>query len=115
VQISNQLIAVGIVVIMAISGLSSFILSGRVLALMRERHRDVWKNLGSPTMFLNNSIGNGVRLWLFNVRGGYKRLNDPQLTRLARWMNATSIVYGLSLILITALMVIGIIERQAVR
>jgi hypothetical protein len=96
---------------MAISFVVCFAISGRVLALMRDRHRETWESLGSPSLFVNNSIGNAVRLWLFNVRGGYKRLDDPQLARLVRCMNVVSLVYLACFVFLNSLVVIALLRN----
>ena len=39
-----------------------FVLVSRVHRILRKRHPETYRELGSPTLFLNNSILNG---WLF--------------------------------------------------
>jgi hypothetical protein len=97
--------------VMLVSGILSVVVYMRVLALMQSRHRQEWEGLGSPTIFANNSIGNSARFWVFNIRGRYRKLNDPELTRLFRWMNALSIVYGVFFGSFVALILTGVIRR----
>lgn len=92
----NHWILLGSLITMVLSGVASVVLYVRVLAALRQRHRSTWEDLGAPTLVLNNSLRNALRFWIFNVRREYRRLRDPEMPRLFWWMNAVSILYGLS-------------------
>lgn len=78
---------------------------GRLLSLLRDRHPDVWLGLGSPTLFLNNSIQNGLRLERFIWRKEYAQLGDKDLERLARFVRGLFVVYAVAFVAFIALQV----------
>lgn len=94
-MVSDRML-LGCLMTMILTGAASVALYVRLLAALRERHEGTWRHLGAPTLFLNNSLRNAVRFWMFNVRREYRRLEDVEIRRLFWWMNAVSIVYGLS-------------------
>ena len=54
----------------------------KVLRILKQDHPDVWTKLGSPTLFLNNSIRNGYLLNKYLRKREYLSLEDERLTRL---------------------------------
>lgn len=61
---------------------------------IRVRHPETWKALGSPTLILNNSIANSLRMERFLWRGEYRVLGDRGLNRLAASIKIAFVVYG---------------------
>lgn len=57
-----------------------FVLHSRFLKTLKTRHPDVWEALGSPSLFLNNSIKNGWAVQRFLHKKEYLALNDPLFT-----------------------------------
>lgn len=64
--------------------LLNFYFMNRLLKMLREKHSLVWTNLGSPTLFLNNSIKNGWATLRFIYKKEYTRLADPMISKLCR-------------------------------
>jgi len=44
----------------AIGAVAYLIQAARLRGLLQQRHPQVWKSLGSPTLFLSSSPGNGM-------------------------------------------------------
>jgi hypothetical protein len=61
-----------------------FCLQHRLYARLRSVHPEQYERLGSPTLFLNNSISNGFKTMRFFWSRGYRHLDDPKATRLCR-------------------------------
>jgi hypothetical protein len=55
---------------------------GYFMNYLKRAHREIWLGLGSPSIILNNSIGNGFLTLRFLFSGKYKTLNDPKLAYL---------------------------------
>ena len=63
-----------------------------VFRRLQERYPDVFREMGSPHLFKNNNPGLVLHIWKFVVRGGHRRLHDPDVDRLcssARWSVGT--------------------------
>ena len=76
----------------------------RLREILRQSHPDVWKDLGSPTIFLNNSIANTWSVQRFIHSGKYRLLNDPELCGVARKCRVTDVLgYGINLVGFVAL------------
>ena len=56
----------------------------RIIRILRRRHEDEWKQIGSPSLIENNSIANARRLRVFLKNRGHERLGDEQLNRSVR-------------------------------
>ncbi len=95
-----------IVFIFAIFGL---FLHCKFLELLKEEHFEKWKELGSPTLFKNNSIKNNLAILAFLRNGEYIKMDDSQLTKISRlvWNYArfyliffvvTSFIFAITLI-----------------
>ena len=108
----KETIAVGVIILFG-SAFVLLILGGilhhRLLNLLRKDHHDVWVKLGSPTLFMNNSIRNGLLVNAFLRKMEYLSLDDEKLTRvcktekrLIRLYAATWCVLALFFILIIA-------------
>ena len=68
------------------------------LRRLREEHPQAWRELGSPTPILNNSIANNIAIFRFVHRGRYKILNDPDLAWLFAIQRIVTPVYLLVLL-----------------
>ena len=73
----------GCIFLMVVFGLY---LHNKFLVLLRRRHPEVWEKLGSPTLFLNNSIKSNLRTLAFLKNRQYVELNDSQLTKLSKFL-----------------------------
>jgi hypothetical protein len=56
----------------------------RVIRILRDRHPDTWRSLGSPTLIRNNSISNSRRLRTYIKSGDCESLQDSDLNRTVR-------------------------------
>lgn len=70
-----------------------------IIKRLRIEHLDKWKELGSPTLFLNNSIGSTLRFLGFQWCNQYKQLNDEKLNNFILCEKTVVIVYVLLFIL----------------
>ena len=70
-----------------------FVLTGHLFRLLREDHCEVYESLGSPSLFLNNSIKNNWLGLRFLVTGRYRELGDARVTRLCSFMRAFLVLY----------------------
>lgn len=75
-----------------------FILFGFAITMkfdsdLKSKHNKIWKNLGSPTIFWNNSIQNGVARFWFVVKGEYKLLKDKSLSILGDVLRYSYLIY----------------------
>ena len=80
----------GILVFTAIFGI---VLNYKFLSLLKERHFEKWKELGSPSLGMNNSIKNNVVILAFLKNKEYIKINDSELTKSAKILWNYSIFY----------------------
>ena len=73
--------------------LAWFGLASRLIWLLRDSHNDVYESLGSPSLFLNNSIRNNWLGLKFLVTGSYRNIKDNRVTQLCRLMRLFLVVY----------------------
>ncbi len=68
----------------AIGAVAYLIQTARLRGLLQQRHPQVWKSLGSPTLFFSNSPRNGMSVldWLW--RREYEGLGDAQTISLCK-------------------------------
>ena len=59
-----------------------FAFAARLFRLLREEHGEVYESLGSPSLFLNNSVKNNWLSLRFLATGSYRELGDKRVTRL---------------------------------
>ncbi|MBL6937446.1 MAG: hypothetical protein ISS15_14090 [Alphaproteobacteria bacterium] len=52
-----------------------------LMRYLRQRHNETWVALGSPSLFLNNSIRNSILMLRYLFRSDYRSLGDPSLNR----------------------------------
>ena len=70
-----------------------FVLVSWLFRRLRERHARIYEEMGSPTLFLNNSIRNNWLFMKFLWGGGWRALGDPQLTQACQVMQVFFVVY----------------------
>jgi hypothetical protein len=95
-----------IFIIFNLSAIIGIVLHHRFLALLKEYHFEKWKELGSPTLFMNNSIKNNLAVVRFLKNKEYLNINDPHLTKMSQIIWYYSITYLSFFVLITTLFVI---------
>ena len=56
---------------------------GLLLSFLRKNHPEIWNGLGSPTLFINNSVKNNRLVLKFLWRKEYLQVDDTKLHRIA--------------------------------
>jgi hypothetical protein len=74
----------GVILILIPTGILYLFLVARLMSRLRDAHRDVYAQLGEPTLFLNNTPAKSMRLVGFILRGQYLKLADKSLNALGR-------------------------------
>ncbi len=74
--------------------LAWFGLASRLFGLLKESHPEIYESLGSPSLFLNNSISNNWSSLKFLATGSYRNLDDDRVTRLCQFMRLFLIAYA---------------------
>jgi len=67
--------------ILAACVMFGFFLHYRFLQTLKSKYPQVWLALGSPSLFLNNSIKNNLSVLRFLNRKEYLGLNDPSFVK----------------------------------
>ncbi len=80
--------------IMIVSGIVWFVLMARLHRVLRTRHSEEYEKLGRPTLFLNNTIQNGLATIRFLLGGRFRQLRDPALLRLGAIMQVMFYFYA---------------------
>ena len=80
--------------ILAVSVFIWFVLMARLHRILRTRHSETYDRLGRPTLFLNNSIRNGAATIRFLLGGHFRQLRDPELLKLAGFMQVFFYAYS---------------------
>jgi hypothetical protein len=70
-----------------------FALQHRLYSRLQSAHPEQYERLGSPTLFLNNSISNGLKTMRFLWSRRYRELGDPKLSRLCRIIIVINVIY----------------------
>lgn len=99
-------ITFGIIVVAAIVGM---ILNYKFLSLLKERHFEKWKELGSPSLGTNNSIKNNAAILAFLKNKEYIKIGDAELTKAAQILWNYGIFY---LFLFTIAIILFIINLK---
>lgn len=66
----------------------------KLLKCLEDKHPKIWEGLGRPSLFMNNSPSNGMKILSYIRNKDYELAGDPELTRIgarARYMLAASI------------------------
>jgi len=100
-------IVFGIFILASIVGI---VLNYKFLNLLRIKHFEKWKELGSPSLGMNNSIKNNMTMLMFLKNKDYIKVNDSELTKLARVLWNYGIFYLIFFAVEIILFVINIIE-----
>jgi len=58
----------------------------RFLYLLRVNHIEKWKEIGSPTLILNNTIRNNIAILKFLKNKEYLKLHDKKLSATANFL-----------------------------
>jgi len=88
-----QHVFVPIFFILFLSVIVWFFLVSRLYKLLSSKHPEIYKYLGEPTLFWNNSPKTAFLLMKFIFKKQYLGNNDLELEKLGRRMFAFSIMY----------------------
>ena len=77
-------------VVLASCGL---VLYSRIARRLRDQHSEVWRKLGSPTLFSTTAAGSGFTTILFLLQRGHRELGDPELQGMVRWWAAVYVLF----------------------
>ena len=68
-------------------------LFGIILNYLKNNHHKEWEEIGSPSIFINNSIRNSIRSNRYFFRSQYKKLNDHKLNNLCLTHKCLTFIY----------------------
>ena len=106
----EEIVKIAMVALAILLALNLYLRS-KLLKLLRQSHREIWKELGSPSLAQNNSFENGVATLRFIWGRGHRRLNDPALGQLVRTERMLQVIQGVVLLLALSLMVSALFLR----
>lgn len=81
---------------------ASLYLHHRMLRTLSMRHATVWRGLGSPTLFSNNSISNSRALRQFIKKKSYIQLGDVELQQIIRNIKVLDRLHTVDMLLLGA-------------
>jgi hypothetical protein len=96
--------------VLAFSALVGLVLQHGFLSRLRKHHLPVWETLGSPTLFLNNSIKNCLAVWRFLWRREHHTLEDLRTIMLGDFLR--SYMTGYLLLIISAIVALMLNQRE---
>jgi hypothetical protein len=62
-----------------------FVLITRLFKQLRDKHPVTYENLGSPSLFYNNSVKNNLLFLRFLCKSEFDFLDDPPLVKMCRF------------------------------
>lgn len=71
-------------IMLIISGIMGAVLSRKLLHNLKEVDYKKWKELGSPSLFLSNSIKNNIAVWRFLRNKDYLKIEDNKLIKICK-------------------------------
>ncbi len=90
--------------IVVISTFYWFYLCHRMQTYLRERFPSVYEAMGKPSLFMNNSIGNGRKFNRFLFKREWSELDDSEVVAHGKFM---SVYFVFHLILLIVLIAVG--------
>ena len=75
-----------------------------VLDRLKKKHPQVWRELGSPSLFFNNSISNNIKTMRFIWRNEHRYLNDQYLNQIVALEKWLFLVYSISFAMFVAVL-----------
>lgn len=79
--------------VMVILAVPLVVLQVKMLSRLRSNHATDWERLGSPTLILNNTIGNTFSVLGFLWKGEYMALHDGELSRTCKRLRLLGPIY----------------------
>ena len=78
------------------------VLIRRLFARLADHHRDVWRTLGAPSLFANNTPSNNVLVWRYLWRRSFLSLGVPEDVELATRVRGLLLVLCLTFAILVA-------------
>jgi hypothetical protein len=77
-----------VLVVLIVLGLAWLALVWRLFAIMKLRTPDAYVSIGSPHLFLNNTVSNNLLFVRFLLGGQYAKVTDVGVRRLCAFLRA---------------------------
>jgi hypothetical protein len=81
--------------VISVAAIGGFILYHGFLTYLKLNHSEKWKELGSPTLFVNNSMKTNLIIFSFLKNKEYLKMNDFSLIKISRRLWNYGIIYSL--------------------
>jgi len=91
-----------------------FVLIARLFKRLRVKHSVIYENLGSPSLFYNNSMKSNYLFLRFLCKNEFEVLNDPPLVKLCRFARIYLAAY-LILFLTMVGLILTVIHNTPIR
>ncbi len=101
----TRLILAGALLAIAAVAAAVTALQANFLSLLRSKHPDEWRKLGSPAVFKSGSMGNSSAFQQFLKEGKFAELGDKNLSRAAARLQFVNRLYSAVFIAAIALFV----------
>ena len=104
VDAQAQIMVTSLFGLLLILTLTWFVAISKLFVYMAKNQSRAYKEMGSPTLFMNNTVSNNVKVMSFILRSKDKELKDPVLSRkckLLRWL-----YYGYSFLLLVPVTIV---------
>lgn len=98
-------------VVLCLVGVSGIYMHYKLLTYLKKNHFAKWQELGSPSIFMNNSISNNIRILKFLGRKEYAEIRDDNLISLCKFLNLYTILF-LLIFLITLTLFVTTLSNQ---
>ena len=94
--------------VMVVVGVAYIPLYLRALSILKARHRHEFERLGSPSLVMNNSLGNTLAFQRFLFTRKYRELNDTELEKILDICRVTGFVsYSATTLMVLAAVATG--------
>ncbi len=91
-----------------------FTLYHRLTSVLKTHHSATWESLGSPSLVTRNSMHSALTMQRFLLRGDYRSLGDPAVTRLGRSAAVVTLAgYAIFIVLLAAVLILILKNPQA--
>jgi uncharacterized membrane protein YidH (DUF202 family) len=81
-------------------------LNYKLLSMLRQNHPQKWRELGSPSLIINNSIQNNVAVLRFLKNKEYVSIGDKRVTTISRLLWRLGLIYlGLLVVVLISFLI----------
>ena len=85
-------VGIGAAILLAISVFAHLVMLGVLYSRLRREHPDHYKEIGEPSLFLNNSISKGFSIRRYLLDKDYLSLQDARVTQLGNRIRQSILV-----------------------